>query len=165
MHRMDRQHRVPLVRLNTDGSRDDINFAEYNDFLPPYGLGLQVLNVVKGANDQIIAVGLSMWRFNANGSFDATFHHPEFSFNRQSCNTGVCLAAANVAFADGGTRLFVGGEFSGVDDVAGPNGERWGAAKFNATDGSLDPKLHHIRLEPVTKSSLTVFCGKLTGSR
>ena len=94
--------------------------------------------MVKNANDQIIAVGLSMWRFNANGSFDATFHNPEFSFNRQSCNTGVCLAAANVAFADGGTRLFVGGEFSGVDDVAGPNGERWGAAKFNATDGSLD---------------------------
>ena len=131
-------HRVPLVRLNTDGSRD-INFAEYNDFLPPYGLGLQVLNVVKGAQDQIIAVGLSMWRFNADGSFDAAFHHPEFSFNRQSCNTGVCLSAANVAFADGGTRLFVGGEFSGVDDVAGPNGERWGAAKFNATDGLLDP--------------------------
>jgi uncharacterized delta-60 repeat protein len=126
-------HRVPLVRLNTDGSRDT-GFAEYNDFLPPNGLGLQVRNLVKDANDRIIAVGLSMWRFNTDGSLDITFHNPVFAFDQQCCYEGY-----NVAFADGGTRLFVGGYFSDVDDVGGPsNGERWGAAKFSAGNGSLD---------------------------
>ena len=127
-------NQVPLVRLNADGSADN-TYNIYTECLPPNGLGLQVRNLVEDANDRIIAVGLSMWRFNNDGSLDATFHNPVFAF-RQQC----CQEAFNVAFADGGTRLFVGGGgFSDVDDVGGPpNGERWGAAKFNATDGSLD---------------------------
>ena len=124
---------VPLVRMNTDGSRDN-NYI-YPDCLPPNGLGLLVRNLVKDANDKIIAVGLSMWRFNTdNGSLDAGFHNPVFAFAQQCCQE-----AFNVAFADGGTRLFVGGGFSDVDDVGGPsNGERWGAAKFSAVGGDLD---------------------------
>ena len=124
-------NRVPLVRLNPDGSRDDAYI--FADCLPPNGIN-QVRNLVKDANDRIIAVDLSMWRFNTDGSLDGTFHNPVFAFAQQCCYEGF-----NVAFADGGTRVFVGGGFSDVDDVAGPpNGERWGAAKFNATDGSLD---------------------------
>jgi uncharacterized delta-60 repeat protein len=93
-----------------------------------------VRNLVKDANDRIIAVDYSMWRFNTDGSLDGTFHNPVFAFAQRCCYEGF-----NVAFADGGTRVFVGGGFSDVDDVGGPaNGERWGAAKFNATDGSLD---------------------------
>ena len=53
-----------------------------------------------------------MWRFNTDGSLDNTFHNPVFAFNRICCQE-----AFNVAFADGGTRLFVGGYFSDVDDV------------------------------------------------
>ena len=70
-----------------------------------------------------------MWRFNTDGSLDGTFHNPVFAFAQQCC-----YEAYNVAFADGGTRLFVGGYFSDVDDVGAlpPNGERWGAAKFSA---------------------------------
>ena len=126
-------HRVPLVRLNTDGSRDN-GFFEYNDFLPPNGLGVEVRNLVKDPSDRIIAVGLSMWRFNPNGDIDIAFHNPVFAFAQQCC-----YEAYNLAFADGGTRLFAGGYFSDVDDVGGPsNGERWGAAKFSAINGSLD---------------------------
>src|SRR6266446_1961534 len=122
---------VPLVRLNPDGSRDDAYI--YEDCLPPNGI-FQVRNLVKDADDRIIAVDESMWRFNTDGSLDDTFHNPVFAFAQQCCYEGF-----NIAFADGGTRLFVGGSFSDVDDVGGPpNGERWGAAKFNATDGSLD---------------------------
>ncbi|HZS18892.1 MAG TPA: delta-60 repeat domain-containing protein [Candidatus Udaeobacter sp.] len=126
-------NQVPLVRLNADGSRDDLYI--YPDCLPnnengQYGLR----NLVKDANDRIIAVDYSMWRFNTDGSLDNTFHNPVFAFGQQCCQE-----AFNVAFADGGTRLFVGGAFSDVDDVGGPsNGERWGAAKFSAADGSLD---------------------------
>ena len=124
-------NRVPLVRLNSDGSRDDAYI--FADCLPPNGIS-QVRNLVKDANDRIIAVDLSMWRFNTDGSLDGTFHNPVFAFAQQCCYEGF-----NVAFADGGTRLFVGGSFSDVDDVgAPPNGERWGAAKFSAADGSLD---------------------------
>jgi uncharacterized delta-60 repeat protein len=123
---------VPLVRLNADGSADN-TYNIYTECLPPNGL-YQVRNLAKDANDRIIAVGLSMWRFNTDGSLDNTFHNPVFAFAQQCCNE-----AFNVAFADGGTRLLVGGGFSDVDDVGGPpNGERWGAAKFSATDGSLD---------------------------
>ena len=128
-------NQVPLVRLNFDGSLDN-SYHQYPDCLPPNGLGLQVRNLVKDANDRIIAVGLSMWRFNTDGSLDPelTFHNPVFAFAQQCC-----YEAYNVAFADGGTRLFVGGGFSDVDDVGGPpNGERWGVAKFSAADGSLD---------------------------
>ena len=87
-------------------------------------------------DDRIIAVGQSIWRFNTDGSLDPNpiFHNPVFAFAQQCC-----YEAYNVAFADGGTRLFVGGYFSDVDDVGVPsNGERWGAAKFSAVDGSLD---------------------------
>jgi uncharacterized delta-60 repeat protein len=123
---------VPLVRLNIGGSRD--NSYIFADCLPQNGPFL-VRNLVKYANDQIIAVGLSMWRFNTNdGSLDTTFHNPVFAFAQQCC-----YEAYNIAFADGGTRLFAGGYFSDVDDVGGPsNGERWGAAKFSAANGSLD---------------------------
>jgi len=122
---------VPLVRLNPDGSRNDTYI--YADCLPPNGI-VQVRNLVKDPNDRIIAVDLSMWRFNTDGSLDNTFHNPVFGFAQQCCYEGF-----NIAFADGGSRLFVGGGFSDVDDVGGPpNGERWGAAKFDATDGSLD---------------------------
>jgi uncharacterized delta-60 repeat protein len=124
---------VPLVRLNADDGSADNTYNIYTECLPPNGI-TQVRNLVKDANDRIIAVDLSMWRFNTDGSLDGTFHNPVFAFAQQCC-----YEAFNVAFADGGTRLFVGGGFSDVDDVGGPpNGERWGAAKFNATDGSLD---------------------------
>jgi uncharacterized delta-60 repeat protein len=123
---------VPLVRLNTDGSLDN-SYNLYQDCLPN-GF-IQVRNLVKDTNDGIIAVGLSMWRFNSDGSLDTSFHNPAFAFAQQVSGGE---EAFNVAFADGGTRLFVGGYFSDVDDVGGPlNGERWGAAKF-MLDGSLD---------------------------
>jgi uncharacterized delta-60 repeat protein len=126
-------NQVPLVRLNADGSRD--NPYIYEDCLPQNENGLYgVRNLTKDANDRIIAVDYSMWRFNTDGSLDNTFHNPVFAFS-QHC----CQEAFNIAFADGGTRLFVGGYFSDVDDVGVPsNGERWGAAKFSAADGSLD---------------------------
>jgi len=128
-------NQVPLVRLNAeDGSRD--NLYIYADCLPHNENGLYgVRNLTKDANDRIIAVDYSMWRFNTDGSLDpnSIFPNPVFAFNQQCCQE-----AFNVAFADSGTRLFVGGSFSDVDDVGGPpNGERWGAAKFSA-DGSLD---------------------------
>ena len=127
---------IPLVRLNTDGSLDN-SYTLYADCLPATQYGsYPVRNLVKDANDGIIAVGVSMWRFNSDGSLDNTFHNPEFAFAQQLSGGE---EGYNVAFADGGARLFVGGFFSDVDDVGGPpNGERWGAAKFSAIDGSLD---------------------------
>ncbi len=129
-------NRVPLVRLNTDGSLDG-SYQLYQECLPSTanGSGLQVRNLVKDSNDGIIAVGQSMWRFNSDGSLDTAFHSPVFAFAQQQSGGE---EGYNVAFADGGTRLFVGGFFSDVDDVGGPsNGERWGAAKFNV-GGELD---------------------------
>ena len=126
---------VPLVRLNTDGSLDT-NYLLYTGCLPSTKIGqYPVRNLVKDESDRIIAVGQSMWRFNTDGSLDGAFHNPAFAFAQQQSGGE---EGYNVAFADNGTRLFVGGYFSDVDDVGGPpNGERWGAAKFNL-DGSLD---------------------------
>ena len=119
---------------------NDDSYIMYTDCLPPNGLS-EVRNLTKDANDRIIAVDFSMWRFNTDGSLDNTFHNPVFAFAQQCCYEGF-----NVAFADSGTRLFVGGGFSDVDDVGGlSNGERWGAAKFSAADGSLDTGFTHIR--------------------
>jgi uncharacterized delta-60 repeat protein len=127
---------VPLVRLNTDGSLDN-NYLLYTGCLPSTTIRqYPVRNLVKDANDRIIAVGQSMWRFNTDGSLDNLFHNPVFAFAQQQSGGE---EGYNVAFADGGTELFVGGFFSDVDDVGGPpNGERWGAAKFMAANGSLD---------------------------
>jgi uncharacterized delta-60 repeat protein len=128
-------NQVPLVRLNAEDGSADNSYNIYTDCLPHNENGQYgVRNLVKDANDRIIAVDYSMWRFNTDGSLDATFQNPVFAF-KQEC----CQEAFNVAFADGGTRLFVGGYFSDVDDVGVPsNGERWGAAKFSAANGSLD---------------------------
>ena len=94
-----------------------------------YNWAYPVRNLVKDESDRIIAVGQSMWRFNTDGSLDNAFHNPVFAFAQQQSGGE---EGYNVAFADNGARLFVGGYFSDVDDVGGPpNGERWGAAKFN----------------------------------
>jgi uncharacterized delta-60 repeat protein len=132
----DCNNHVPLVRLNTDGSLDN-SYLLYTGCLPSTANGsYPVRNLVKDASDRIIAVGVSLWRFNSSGSLDTAFHNPVFAFAQQVSGGE---EGYNVAFADGGTRLFVGGFFSDVDDVGGPsNGERWGAAKFNAADGSLE---------------------------
>jgi uncharacterized delta-60 repeat protein len=127
---------IPLVRLNTDGSLDN-SYLLYAECLPATPNGsYPVRNLVKDTTtDRIIAVGVSMWRFNTDGSLDDTFRNAEFAFAQQQSGGE---EGYNVAFADNGTRLFVGGYFSDVDDVGGPsNGERWGAAKF-MLDGSLD---------------------------
>src|SRR5262245_44137913 len=126
---------IPLVRLNTDGSLDN-SYLLYIGCLPATANGsYPVRNLVKDANDGIIAVGVSMWRFNTDGSLDINFHNPVFAFAQQQSGGE---EGFNVAFADNGTRLLVGGYFSDVDDVGGPsNGDRWGAAKF-MLDGSLD---------------------------
>ena len=146
------------MRLNTDGSADN-DYNIYTDCLPPNGLGLQVRNLVKDAKDRIIAVGLSMWRFNTDGSLDpeTTFHNPVFAFAQQCCQE-----AFNVAFADGGTRLFVGGGFSDVNDVGGPpNGDAGARRSSLRMVHSTQTSPHQA--EPVTKSSLTVFCGTADG--
>src|SRR5207247_2683685 len=106
-------------------------------FLPPVGLA-QIRDLVIQPDDKVIAVDLSIWRFNTDGSLDSTFHNPSLTFiDGQTCDPfGACGGEAfNISFADGGTKLFIGGLFGGVDNSAG---ERWSAAKLNATDGSLD---------------------------
>lgn len=128
---------VPLIRLNTDGIRDTDYI--YTACLPPNGL-FQVRGLVIDGNDRVIAIGKSIWRFNTDGSLDSMFHNPDLSFAQQSCaQTDICPEGFNIAFGDAGTTLFLGGTFSDIDDAGGPsNGERWGAAKFSASDGSLD---------------------------
>jgi uncharacterized delta-60 repeat protein len=125
---------VPLVRLNTDGTRDQS--YGYFGCLPPNGLFI-LRNLVIQPDDKVIGVGLSVWRFNSDGSLDSGFHNPEFQIAQLSCaDTGNCPEAFNIGFeADG--SLFVGGSFTDVDGV-GPLESRWAAAKFNGTDGSLD---------------------------
>ena len=108
---------VPLVRLNTDGSLDN-DYLLYTGCLPSTTIGqYPVRNLVKDESDRIIAVGQSMWRFNIDGSLDNAFHNPVFAFAQQQSGGE---EGYNVAFADNGTRLFVGGYFSDVDDVGGP---------------------------------------------
>ena len=146
---------VPLVRLNTDGTRDQS--YGYFGCLPPNGLFI-LRNLVIQPDDKVIGVGLSVWRFNTDGSLDAGFHNPEFAVAQLSCaDTGNCPEAFNIGFeADG--SLFVGGSFTDVDDVGTPaNGSRWAAAKFNGTDGSLDTSFMTSRkvgnkIEPVSFS-------------
>jgi uncharacterized delta-60 repeat protein len=127
---------VPLVRLGTDGTRDQSYI--YPDCLPPSGL-FDVRQTVIDGSDRVTAAGLSVWRFNTDGSLDTTFHNPVLSFGQTSCaDGGQCPEALNIAVADGGNSFFLGGSFADVDDVGGP-ANHWGAAKVSATDGSLDP--------------------------
>ena len=128
-------NRIPLVRLNADGSRDMTYIC--TTFLPPDGL-IQVRNLIIQPDDKVIAIGRSIWRFNStDGSLDSTFHNPTLLIEQQFDTDTAQAEGFNIAFtADGG--LFIGGVFTEVDDLGGPsNGERWGAVKLHA-DGTLD---------------------------
>ena len=128
-------NRIPLVRLNADGSRDSSYI--YSGFLPPEGL-IQVRNLIIQPDDKVIAVGRSIWRFNStDGSLDPTFHNPALLIEQQFDTDQASAEGFNIAVtADGG--LFIGGIFTEVDDLGGPsNGERWGAVKLHS-DGTVD---------------------------
>ena len=126
---------VPLVRLNTDGSLDN-NYLLYTGCLPRQQLGSPGTQSGEGRKRPDHRCGPIDVALQHRWVVRQHFHNPVFAFAQQQSGGE---EGFNVAFADGGTRLFVGGCFSDVDDVGGPsNGERWGAAKFNAADGSLD---------------------------
>jgi uncharacterized delta-60 repeat protein len=134
-------NRLPLIRLNTDGSADQS--YGYFGFLPPDGL-IQVRNlIIQQPGDKVIAVSRSVWRFNAHtndntdGSLDPMFYNVALLLQQQFDTDIASAEAFNIALtSDGG--FFIGGIFTDVDDANGPpNGERWGAAKLHA-DGTLD---------------------------
>jgi uncharacterized delta-60 repeat protein len=129
-------NRVALVRLNTDGSRDSSYAAINGSNLPPNGM-IQIRNLIIQADDRVIAIDRSVWRFNTDGSLDPTFNNVDLRAEQQTDTDFVSAEAFNIApTSDGG--FLIGGSFSDINDASGPPGpEHWGAAKLHS-DGSLD---------------------------
>jgi uncharacterized delta-60 repeat protein len=126
-----------LVRLNSDGSID-----------PSYILS-NVTGTLNGANggirdmlltsgDKPLAVALSVYRFNADGSLDSTFSPPVLIDASPIAQVAVGVTVNQLP--DG--RVLVGGLFDSVANAATPTNffPRWSVAQFN-TDGSLDTSL------------------------
>ena len=130
-------NRLPLVRLNSDGSADP-GYASHD--IPVFS---QMRDLVVQPDDKVIGVDFSVYRFNAaDGTLDPTFRQPELLQDRQPF-----AQAYSVNLQQDG-RVLIGGLFTDVDDAIGPcpevaavcgppNGDRFGVARFNS-DGTLD---------------------------
>jgi uncharacterized delta-60 repeat protein len=151
--------RVPLVRLNTDGSRDT-NYAAIEGYtLPPNGI-IQVRGVIIQPDDKVIAISRSVWRFNTDGSLDSTFNNVALLVEQQTDTDVASAEAFTIApTSDGG--FLIGGSFTDIDDPApgSPGPEYWGVAKLHA-DGTLDTSFstshrEGLRIEPGSFARLT----------
>lgn len=123
-------NRVPLLRLNTDGSRD-VTYTHYTGTLPQ-GFS-HIRDLVVQPDNKVVAVDYSVWRFDADGARETTFHNPTFTYATDDYYLG---SAYSVALGGDGSFL-VGGLFSGVDDTGGPFIDRWGVARLNP-DGTVN---------------------------
>lgn len=145
-------NRIPLVRLNTDGSRDAGYAAIDGNTLPPDGLLQQIRGLIIQADDKVIAIGRSIWRFNTDGSLDSSFNNVALLVQQQFDTAVASGEAFNIAAMTGG-GFFIGGVFTDIDDASGPPGpEYWGAAKLHS-DGTLDTSFttshrEGFRIEP-----------------
>lgn len=119
--------RVPLLRLNTDGSRDT-TYAVAS--LSPASLQ-SIRDLLVQADDKVVAVDVGVWRFNADGSLDTTFHNPELNDYYESYH-GLAFTIGR----DSDGSYLVGGIFTDLDDPVGPFGDQWGAGRLNP-DGTV----------------------------
>ena len=123
---------VGLVRLNSDGSRDP-TFATATGFLFNKMRGLAIQS-----DGKCVAVDVSVYRFNTDGTLDATFRQPALLIDQSSASGQQGAFAIDVQ-PDG--RILIGGEFTDIDDEnLAPNGSRFGMVRLNS-DGTLDPSL------------------------
>src|SRR5262249_35484464 len=129
--------RVPLVRLKTDGSRDS-SYASIDGNNLPNGM-IQIRKLIIQADDRVIAMDRSVWRFNTDGLLDSSFHNVDLLIGQQDCPFGCCSCiGAFTGDFETNNEIFIGGAFSDIDDANGPPGpQHWGVAKLNA-DGTLD---------------------------
>ena len=122
---------VPLVRLNSDGSLDQTYVY------PTGGGGVfgRIKDLILQPDEKPIAVGNSVFRFNTNGSLDATFSNP------------VLVDSSPLGFPQAYTlnlqpdnKVLVGGTFSDVNGGGPLNDNHFSVARFNS-NGTLDTTL------------------------
>jgi uncharacterized delta-60 repeat protein len=127
--------RLPLIRLNSNGSADQ-SYGYFGSMDTADSTFYQIRALVIQPDNKVIGVDNSVFRFNTNGSLDATFRQPDLLVDRADSNFDLEAFTINLR-TDG--RILIGGDFSDVDDAPPlpANGERWGVAEFNS-DGTLD---------------------------
>ena len=121
---------VPLIRLNGNGSLDQ------SYVYPAGGGGVfgRIKDLILQPNDKPIAAGNSVFRFNTNGSLDATFTKPVLI---DSSPQGFPQVYSLNLQSD--SKVLVGGAFSDVN--GGPsNDDHFSVARFNS-NGTLDTTL------------------------
>ena len=122
---------VPLARLNSDGSLDQ-------SYVYPAGGGGffgRIRDLIIQPNDKPIAGCNSVFRFNTNGSLDATFSNPVLT---DASLFGFPQTYSLTLQANG--KVLIGGTFSDVDDGGSSNDDHFSVARFNS-NGTLDTTL------------------------
>jgi uncharacterized delta-60 repeat protein len=123
---------APLWRLNSDGSTDSTYIHQTLSPGTAYDLVLQSDGKVVGA------LAWSIYRFNPDGSLDATFRKPDV-IDALFYPYGVVGTPFSIDLqADG--RVLFGGEFTDVDPPNVPDWSHFGVARLDAS-GNLDPTL------------------------
>jgi hypothetical protein len=148
--------RLPLIRMNPDGSADQSygNFGFPTDPINGFKANNQLDGLIVQADDKVIAGGGSVWRFNTDGSLDSSFHNVDVLLNQQDCPGFGCAGVYNLDRAADG-KLFIAGVFSDIDDANGPPNNHWGVAKINPADGTVDasfvtPRKEGEKIEPAS---------------
>ncbi|HSH38827.1 MAG TPA: hypothetical protein VK993_08575, partial [Chthoniobacterales bacterium] len=123
---------LSLIRLHTNGALDQTFQSSSGRLL--------IRNLVLQADGKIItadSTNRTIFRFNADGTFDSSLRRPSFLIDRKFVTAATPITVA--VQSDG--RILVAGIFTDVDDADGPaNGSRYGVARFNS-DGTLDLSL------------------------
>jgi uncharacterized delta-60 repeat protein len=123
---------LPLIRLEPNGAVDQ----SYGYF--DKAASTMMARSLAQQGEKILAVDSfqrTVFRFNTDGTRDATFRQPVFLINRTT-SFRVTPISISVLPDD---RVLISGIFTDVDDETGPaNGLRFGVARFDA-NGTLDP--------------------------
>ena len=136
---------LPLVRLLPTGAADT-SYGYFDTTASTF-----LIRSLAQQGEKILAVDSyqrTAFRFNTDGTRDASFRQPVFLINRTK-NFRVTPVTISV-LAD--QRVLVGGIFTDVDDETGPaNGLRYGIARFDA-NGIVDPTFTTPEKTAVTDS-------------
>jgi uncharacterized delta-60 repeat protein len=127
-------NRMPVVRLNTNGSID-LTFTS-TGVVTSLGTGREIFLQPDGK--VVVAVNGSVYRLNTNGSNDSSFHQPVTMNAIFDPPTSAGTPVTVQRYSDG--HILLGGIFTDVDPPGSPNFAHFGVVRLNA-DGTVDSTL------------------------
>ena len=145
--------RLPLIRLNSDGSADQ-TYGYFGNLNRATGFSL-IRHMNMQPDGKIVAVGNSVFRFNdTDGSLDSSFQQIDLTVHG---DPGGATQIYRIQIQPD-ARILIGGTFT---EITGAAGERFGVARLNS-DGSVDSLT--TSQQPAEKTAPSSFARQPDGS-